>query len=142
MATLIVKRSSEWANRLRNLNLVLNGKPLGTIANGEIKNFTLPTGRHQFKSTIDWTGSPEIEIELQESEPTVVEVKTSAGFRWLIRLALVTTPLFFLLLYFPHLSEQYSVLNYLYLLLMGSSLLFMIYKFTLGRKSYLELEIK
>lgn len=141
MATLIVKRRSEWINRMRNLQLVLDGKPLGQIENGETRTFTIPAGKHTFKSTIDWTGSPEITLEVKEGETSTIEVKAFAGSKWLYRSALVGLPLFLVLLLFPQLAAQYAFLNYAAFLVMLPAFLLMFYRLSVGRNGYLELNV-
>ena len=142
MATLVVSRSSEWMNRLRNLELHLDGKPLGKIANGETKTFTIPAGHHVFKSTIDWAGSPEITFTVQENETRTVEVKAFSGANLLFYTALLEFPFFILLLFFPSLFQKFPLLHYAFLALMLPAFLVLIYRLTAGRKGYLELQVK
>lgn len=142
MATLVVKRRSEWINRLRNLELHLNGRPLGKIASGETKTFTIPAGRHVLKSTIDWAGSPEIAFTVQEQQTQAVEVKAFSGSGFLFLTALLEFPLFLLLLFFPATYQKYPVLDYALWALLLPAFLLLLYKITLGRQKYLELELK
>jgi hypothetical protein len=58
MATLMINRSSEYANALRNIKIFLDNKEIGTIANGEAKEFDVPEGVHTLQAKIDWCSSP------------------------------------------------------------------------------------
>lgn len=46
MATIIINRTSEYLNRLRDYGVYIDGKKVGTIANGETKEFNVSTGQH------------------------------------------------------------------------------------------------
>jgi len=142
MATLLVNRRSEYINRLRNLELVLDGKPLGKIENGETLAFNIPAGKHTFKSTIDWAGSPEITFEVQEEETKKIEVKAFSESRFILYSAFIGLPFFLVLVFFPHLSEQYAFLHYAFPLIMLPSFAVMLYRITIGRKGYLELKVQ
>jgi hypothetical protein len=58
MATLVINRSSEYANALRNIKIFLDDKEIGTVANGEEKEFDIPEGFHTLQAKIDWCSSP------------------------------------------------------------------------------------
>ena len=68
MAAIIIKRTSEFNNRFRKINLFIDGKKVGTISNGETKEIETHEGNHKIVAAIDWCTSPEILFKIQEFE--------------------------------------------------------------------------
>ena len=60
MSKLIIKRVSEWKNKMRDIRIYLDGNKIGTIRNGEIKGFEIEPGQHSLKAKIDRCGSKTI----------------------------------------------------------------------------------
>jgi hypothetical protein len=67
MATLRITRTSEYANRLRKIKLILDNKELSLIANGETKDFEIPVGVHTLQAKIDWCSSNRLTFTIAES---------------------------------------------------------------------------
>lgn len=67
MATLRITRTSEYANRLRKIRLVLDNKELSLIANGETKDFEITAGVHTLQAKIDWCSSNRLTFTVAES---------------------------------------------------------------------------
>ncbi|MCW3122196.1 MAG: hypothetical protein JWQ38_1688 [Flavipsychrobacter sp.] len=59
MATVRIVRSSEFMNRRRDYHLFVDGTKVGTVANGETKDFQVSEGQHTVYAKIDWCYSPE-----------------------------------------------------------------------------------
>ncbi len=66
MPTLIINRSSEYTNRLRAIKIIVDGKEIDTIKNGETKRFDLPEGDHQVQAKIDWCTSNVVQFRISE----------------------------------------------------------------------------
>lgn len=131
MATIIIKRSTEYLNRERNFNIFLDEKKIGTISNGETKEFETSSGYHSIVAKIDWCSSPLLRLELSptdKKELTIGGLKN--GFRNM-QIAMGIIGLHFLL-------KTAFKINYTEILLIPASL-YLIYIFTLGRKKYLTL---
>lgn len=64
MATVLIKRKSQLANRFRKINIYLNNKWICKIADGDTKELDLEPGKYELKAKIDWTGSEKIMIEV------------------------------------------------------------------------------
>jgi hypothetical protein len=79
MNKLIIKRNSEWNNRLRNFGVYINGEKVGVIGNGETKEFDVEVGNHEILTKIDWCRSRIIEIEIKENENKTIEL---SGFKY------------------------------------------------------------
>ena len=53
-----MKRKSQWANKMRDIGLYLNGEKIGALDDGETKEFEIEPGLHRLSAKIDWCGSP------------------------------------------------------------------------------------
>jgi hypothetical protein len=78
MAKLIIKRTSDWTNIMRDLGIYLDGKKIGVIGNGELKEFDIEQGEHTLKSKIDWCGSETLNITVTDNENKKIEL---SGFK-------------------------------------------------------------
>lgn len=136
MTKLTIKRTSEWTNRMRDIGIYLDGKKIGTIANGETKEFEIDPGAHTLKSKIDWCGSEEIKLNLQESETKVIEL---SGFKYgkiIMPFSLIISAFYF---------WSGSKLNFdplMYLLIIIPFATYLMYYLTWGRNKYLQLKEK
>ncbi len=68
MANLELFRVSEYANRVRDINVLVNGEVIGVISNGETKIFDIPEGDNQVQVKIDWCTSKPISFNIGENE--------------------------------------------------------------------------
>ena len=68
MSQITVKRSSEYANKLRKIQLVLDDQVIDEIEDGEIKTIKVKPGKHILKAKIDWCQSNEIVFNINEGE--------------------------------------------------------------------------
>lgn len=85
MATITFKRPKRFTNGFRNYKILLDGKLLGTIANGETKTFvTEAVGKHQLHATIDWCSSPLLStiIASDENKKIVVDLHRDFSKNW------------------------------------------------------------
>ena len=79
MATIRIKRTSEYNNRMRDYIIFIDGQQIGTIANGETKDFPSTVGQHIVTAKIDWCSSPDISIDLKENQTKNLKV---GGFKY------------------------------------------------------------
>lgn len=132
MATIRLKRTSEYNNRMRDYKIFIDGQQAGTIANGETKDFPTTVGHHIITAKIDWCGSPNISIELKENQTSNLKV---GGFKYgqmLMPVGLGLIVLHFILSKFADFDYTIFLVAPLFLLL--------VYYLTIGRKKYLTLE--
>jgi len=66
MPTIKIQRSSEYANRFRNMLLFLDGVEVAKIANGETIELEVEKGVHSLRAKIDWATSNEVQFEINE----------------------------------------------------------------------------
>lgn len=67
MKKITVNRSRENINILRDYHIYSDGKKLGTIANGETKDFDIPSNAHNIYAKIDWAESNKLKIGNQKT---------------------------------------------------------------------------
>jgi hypothetical protein len=130
MPSIILNRTSELINGFRNYNVYIDGEKVGTIGNGDRKEFSVSPGPHTLVTTIDWCSSPTIKFDITEQE---VKIFKTSGFKnsvWLIPTALV------LLLVNYIVSSRYG---FKFIYLVTPIFLLIIYYITFGRKRYLTL---
>ena len=79
MARIIIERSSEWNNRVRKIGIYIDGEKVGTINNGEKKEYEVEFGKHEVYAKIDWCYSQKIELNINENETTELKL---TGFKY------------------------------------------------------------
>jgi len=56
-ASITLSRGTGYADRLRSYRVMLDGKEIGRIGNGETKSFPVGPGQHELVVKIDWCSS-------------------------------------------------------------------------------------
>lgn len=136
MAKLIIKRTSEWNNRMRDIGIYLDGEKIGVIGNGEIKEFEIEPGEHTLKSKIDWCGSETLKMNLTDNETKKIELSGFKLGKFMMPIALVISIIYFAF------GQQLNFDPMLFPLLIAPFGLYLVYHLTLGRNKYLRLEEK
>lgn len=131
MATIILNRTSEYVNRLRNYGVYIDGKKVGTIANGETKKFNVSPGQHSIVNKIDWCSSPTVTINISDDEVKSFKVGGFKNANWLMPTAFIVIVLSYIV------NSKYGF-KYLFYLVIPAFLL-LVYYLTVGRKRYLTL---
>ena len=78
MPTIRLKRTSEYNNRMRDYKIFIDGQQIGTIANGETKDFPTTVGQHIVTAKVDWCSSPDISVDINDNQTKNLKV---GGFR-------------------------------------------------------------
>jgi hypothetical protein len=65
---LTVTRDSGYADKIRKYEVLIDGKQVGEIANGETKSFDVTPGGHTIQLKIDWARSNQIEFTSSNNE--------------------------------------------------------------------------
>lgn len=131
MSTLHIQRSREYINKLRNYVIVLDGKKVGKIADGENKEFELTPGVHTLKFTIDWTSSKEETFTINEGESKTFAVSGFKGARWMMPLGLVLIAIGMLMEFAFGFNPMIYFVAVLFAVL--------VFYITIGRKRYLNI---
>ncbi len=135
-ARIVLRRSSEWLNRARNLKVFIDGEQAGTIANGDTKDFLLSPGPHTISCKVDWCSSRDFSVSLGENETAYLFVRSGMKYYWQ-----TAFPLFVVLaLNFYYVfseGKRPEWLNYLLIIVALPALLYIMYYVTFGRRDYL-----
>ena len=135
MTTIRLKRTSEYNNRMRDYKIFIDGKQVGTIANGETKDFPSTVGQHFITAKIDWCSSPGISINVKENQIKNLNVGGFKNGQFLMPIGLGLIVLHFILSKFADFYYTIFLVAPLFLLIS--------YYLTIGRKKYLTLlEVK
>ena len=132
MGSIIINRTSEYLNRLRNYGVYIDGKKVDTISNGETKKFNISAGQHSILTKIDWCSSQTLSVDINDNETKSFKVGGFKNGNWLIPAGLVIPILSFI-------ASSLFDFDYLFYLIIPIFLL-MVYYMTLGRKQYLTLK--
>jgi hypothetical protein len=68
MAIVRIIRSNEYANRLRDIKIFLDGTELGKIGNAQTKDFEVMSGDHMLQAKIDWCSSNKVTFSISDNE--------------------------------------------------------------------------
>ena len=133
MPKLLIKRNSEWANKMRSFDLYLNGRKFAEIKDKQVLSFTVPEGKYQLMAKLDWCGSQPLPIELKEGEIKRIEIKGFIFSKSLLPAAIVTGGLYFGIYFKLHVNSLF--LATVMMFLFG----YMVFFMTFGRNQYLRL---
>ncbi len=64
---LITRESRLWINRFRSYKILIDNKVVGTLTDGESKEFSVTPGEHSIQAKIDWGTSPRLCISGDQS---------------------------------------------------------------------------
>ena len=135
MPALKIYRESEHSNKLRNYKIFIDGEFVGTIADGETLDFPISYGNHTVMASIDWCGSPDVEVTLSENE--IKKMKISS-----FKIPIKFLPMGIILFILSFILTTYFKFTWALLLLTPLPMI-PLYYVTFGRKKYLSLiEIK
>jgi hypothetical protein len=134
MAIIKIQRTSDYINAVRNYRLFIDGKKIGTLSNGQRKEFEIPPGQHTLVAKIDWCSSPNLSIVINETDSKTYIVGSIKYWKWFLPLVLMICTLTLILPHAPY--------SYYKLFLLLPIFLFLIYYLTFGRKKYLTLQEK
>ena len=131
MAKINIQRTSEYNNRIRNYQIYIDNKKVGTIENGETKDFEIEEGKHIIEAKIDWCGSPKVAVDIKNGETKNLNVGGFKFGRWL-------TPASIGLIVLHCIMERFFGFEYIIFLVYPVFFL-LVYYLTFGRKKYLTL---
>ncbi|SDR90356.1 hypothetical protein [Gramella sp. MAR_2010_147] len=134
MPKLIIRRNSEWANRMRSFELFLNGVKFSEIKDKQVLSFEIPEGKYQLTAKIDWCGSEPLNIEIAKDEIKRIEINGFIFSKYLLPLAIVTG-LFYFGVYFKY-DHNSLFLATLLMFFFG----YMLYFMSIGHNQYLRLK--
>ncbi len=131
MATLIIKRKSEWINWLRRIGIYLDDTKIGVIANGETIQFNIQPGTHRLKGKMDWCGSSEYTFTSSGEETHTVVI---GSFKY----STIIIGLEVLILLAHIIARKFYGINYIFWFALPFFLVNLFYV-TIGHNKYLTL---
>lgn len=131
-----MKRKSQWVNKMREIGVYSNGEKIGTIDDGETKEFEIEPGLHCLNVKLDWGRSPVIEIEISKNNVQYIELSGFKNSQWLLPCLIIFSAISFILGYL-NIDTDFITWAIIFPLL-----LYFFYFVTIGRKRYLELKIR
>ncbi|GAB4080837.1 hypothetical protein GCM10028783_17850 [Modestobacter muralis] len=82
MASLHVQRPHDGGGILRRLVVQVDGREVARLKQGEFADVPLPPGKHTVRGSMDWTSSPELQIDLAEDEQARAGVALPISALW------------------------------------------------------------
>ena len=132
MAAIRIVRTNEYLNKLADYVIFIDGEKVGTLANGETREFATTDGRHMVNAKIDWCSSPEVIVEVSNGETVCLKVGGFKYGQFLMRIGRIFIVLDLVLMIF---------FDFYWLNIFAVPVLFLLlYYVTWGRKKYLQLE--
>jgi len=131
MAKLIIKRTSEWNNRMRDMGVYLDEQKIGTIRNNEIKKFEIEPGEHQLSAKIDWCRSKTISFNSIENKTQKYELTGFRHGKWIVPITFLIILINFGLRLFWNFEEIYFLIFIVHLFA------YIFYYLTFGSNKYL-----
>ena len=81
--TLVVRRPrGGWRDFARSYRIEVDGRRRGRLRRGRTVELKVPAGRHVVRARIDWTGSPELDVEVPAGSSVTCCVEPAGG-AWL-----------------------------------------------------------
>ncbi|TBW28904.1 hypothetical protein [Gramella sp. KN1008] len=133
MPKLLLKRNSEWANKMKVYELYLNGKKFTEIDHDEVLSFEIPEGKYRLVAKVDWCSSQPLDLEFKEGELRKIEITGFVFSKYLFPAAALTLILY-MAIYF-HFKINSLLLASILMFFFG----YMIYFMSFGRGHYLRL---
>jgi hypothetical protein len=133
MAKLIVERISEWNNKVRQIDLYIDGTKKGVIENGKTLDFDLEPGSHEIVARINNRGSQKMKLNFTVNDTKTIRL---SGFKYgsLVMPLVIGSVLIFLA------CKAFLNIELKFLLALSIlSFLYPVYYMTLGKNNYLSL---
>jgi hypothetical protein len=138
-AKIIIHRQKAWLNKVRGVQVFIDGAQSGLIANGDSDEYIVEPGAHNVRCKMSWYQVPEMNFVLNEGETKFLKV--SMGMKYfgvtyiILLLAIAST-------FIPRLAgfQKPEWLPWTKIAIITPVALYYIYYFTLGRKKYLLME--
>jgi hypothetical protein len=128
MPKLIINRTSEWNNKMRDVEIYLDGSKIGIIEAEQVKEFDIEAGQHILHTKMGWSGSNKLDLKITEKEIKNIALSGSKSWKWLSILVILSSPIYIIL---PSLTN----IPMLYFMILITALV--IYFATFRRKNFL-----
>lgn len=96
---IIVSRTSQYANSLRKVKILLDGELTAAIANGQTLALDVDPGPHVVEAALDWARTEPLRLEVKPGQVSRVETGCSlVGWRLLLAIIYAFRPRHYLFL--------------------------------------------
>jgi hypothetical protein len=101
------------SNSSGNFKFLINGMEMGTIANGETKEFTVPVGQHVLTLKNGWMRSPKYTFYIKDNETKAFHTSANKNAKWLIGLIvlIIVFRIGFRVLFIKTFGPQYTTVS-------------------------------
>jgi hypothetical protein len=131
MSKLKITRKSSMIYSVRDIKVFIDGQLIGTLSDGETREFTIPEGDHNLQAKFDWRGSKMIPVALSVNDTKNLTFSVSRYESYL----LFATGAFMLLHYFLIYKFAISFIFWFAIPTLSG----LIYLMTFGRNFYIKI---
>jgi hypothetical protein len=78
-AKIVVLRRTGKVDRFRSYRVLVDGERVGSLRQGEQKEFDVAPGRHKVEVIVDWGRSPAISVDLKPTDSVRLECTSQAS---------------------------------------------------------------
>jgi hypothetical protein len=99
MTKIRIERNSEWNNKAREIGIYIDNEKVGTIDDGEIKEYEVVSGKHQIYAKIDWCRSQKLELNTNGNGTITLKLTGFKYGSWILPIMLGFSAIYYLLTY-------------------------------------------
>jgi hypothetical protein len=134
MTKLIIKKTYEWNNIMKNFRIYINDSMIGSVGNGKTAEFDLKPGKYTLKSKVDWLKSKTIEFEIKKNETKEIEL---LGFKY----GTLILPILIIILLIYIVAKTVFNTDLIFLWILGIIIFcYPLYYLTFGKNHFLRLK--
>jgi hypothetical protein len=134
MAKLKVTLEPEWNKRTKKIDIFTNGQEIGSVYNGETREFEIPAGTYKVTAKTGWRGSKEYNLAIGDNETKAVNVA-------LFKYGNSILTIFLLILVVHFIALVLFNVKYIVLFTIPFALI-LVYYLTFGKDDYLTIKEK
>ncbi len=138
MAKLIISRKREFMNWSSEYKIFLNGQEFGAISNGEKIEIDIPEGTSIIKAKINWMGSPDLPISVNNDESKFVSISGAKQVNIVIELMSLITLL--IIIFRQQMRIDFPFLKLPVAIIASCFIIASFYYMTIGRNKYIKIK--
>jgi len=132
MATIKIETTNYLIKGVLSYRIFIDGEKVGSLTNGQTRDFEIKAGQHKIIAKIDWCSCPVHSLEIGDNETKTLLIGGFKNEWWIMRITGVSALLSILL--------SYALDSKILLLFMLPGLLVIGYYLTFGSNKYLTLK--
>jgi hypothetical protein len=79
----VTRPATRWRDLLRRYRILIDGREVGRLRRDATQQYPVLPGSHTVQARIDWTGSPELPVTVEEGQVLDLVVRPRSPTRWL-----------------------------------------------------------